>query len=602
MLSIETETDVSLTALERFMAKVKSSISDPKPLYCIEPKIDGLAISLVYLNGKLTYAVTRGNGKVGEDVTANVMTIACIPKSLDLTKGTVRQERFEVRGEIYFPKSSFEAVNQDRLALGQKPFMNTRNAAAGSLRCIDPKETAKRPLKFLAYQVASKSVSHCQSNTLAILEDLGFPVPMFAVSSDAAELYNWKFEFGFMRNKLDYDIDGVVYKLNSFQDCDKLGYTSSTPRWAMAHKFPPQEMRTTLEAIEVQVGRSGCLTPVAVLKPVLVGGTMVSKATLHNVFDLRRRKVRVGDEVFVRRAGEVIPEVVAGATDLPRPMYRPNFKMPKTCPSCGGSVVRIKGIVTYTCVNVTSCPSQLKNTILHFASRSAMNIVGMGESTVEFLLREGLVKHIGDIYNLTLADLTPLGDKIAENLLSAIEDSKTTEPWRLLFGLGIPLVGSTTAKLVMSKVGDFERLSVTPKTVLLEIAGLGPTRAERIYSFFNHYDSSVTALHMAKLMRFTQPSSEQLSHPFYGGKVFVITGSFPTLGMSRDQIKAKLESLGATVAGAVSKTTDYLICGELPGASKLNKARQLEVPSAQRHPLNANPIRPLIGVVWARLA
>lgn len=578
MLSLETETDMTLDAVYSFMGRLHSNLPPSgRPLsFCLEPKIDGLGISLTYINGKLQTAVTRGDGETGEDVTANALTIADIPKQF--SRPSCVPEFLQVRGEVYFPKSQFARVNEERVSRGEKPFMNTRNAAAGSLRCLDPQETARRPLRFLAYQVSKGFEStlgiHSQYQILEILKGFGFPVSDMCTlyhGATAELLYGYRENLIRNRDSLDYDIDGVVYKLDSLELQRQLGYTSNTPRWALAHKFPAQEMRTLLERIEVQVGRTGVLTPVAILTPILVAGTMVSRATLHNVFDLRRRHVRVGDEVFVRRAGDVIPEIVGKATDTGNGIYRPNFKMPKTCPSCGGKVARVTGQVYYRCFNTIDCPSQLKQSLLHYVSRGAMGIEGLGERTVDYLLDSDFVWSIIDLYGLTMNELEPLGEKTATKLLKAINDSCTTESWRLLYALGIPDIGSGTAKKILGYYVTISDLFTATVEELLKVDDVGKGRAQAIVEYFSD-SRNVNHVHsLLQLMRFKEPIWRR-AHP-YAGKRFVITG---TLTQPREELRSKLEAVGGMVMSTVTKSVDYLLCGENAG-TKLAKAQQLGV-------------------------
>lgn len=577
MLSLETETDMTLNAVYSFMTRLLSNLPpSSSPLsFCLEPKIDGLGISLTYINGKLQTAVTRGDGETGEDVTANALTIADIPKQV--SRPSCVPEFLQVRGEVYFPKSEFARVNQERISRGVKPFMNTRNAAAGSLRCLDPEEAAKRPLRFLAYQVSKGFEGtvgiRSQHQILQLLKGFGFPVSDMCTlyhGTTSELLYGYRENLIRNRDSLDYDIDGVVYKLDSLELQRQLGYTSNTPRWALAHKFPAQEMRTLLERIEVQVGRTGVLTPVAILRPVLVAGTMVSRATLHNVFDLRRRHVRVGDEVFVRRAGDVIPEIVGKATDTGNGIYRPNFKMPKTCPSCGGKVARVKGQVYYRCFNTIDCSAQLKQSLLHYASRGAMAIDGLGERTVDYLLK-GHVWSVTDLYLLKMKDLEPLGEKTATKLLKAINDSRFTESWRLLYALGIPDIGSGTAKRIMGIYASISSLFTATVDELIKVDDIGKGRARAIVDYFSDSRNVNHVYCLVQLMVFKEPVW-RLSHP-YAGKRFVITG---THTQPREELRSKLEAVGAMVMSTITKSVDYLLCGENPG-TKLAKAQQLGV-------------------------
>ena len=588
MLSIDTETDTSATGAEKFDVRVRKALglseADPPVEYAAELKFDGLAINLRYENGELVQAATRGDGETGEDVTHTVRTIATVPKRL---KGVVAPV-LEVRGEVFMRRDDFEALNarQRKLieggAKGEKTFVNPRNAAAGVVRQLDARNAAKRPLSFFAYglgEVAGWTVPATQTALLDAFDAIGLPAsPMHARVEGAAGLVAFHAAVAERRDSLPYDIDGVVYKVNDRALQERLGFKSREPRWAVAQKYPAQEKTTLLNAIEIQVGRTGKLTPVAKLEPVFVGGTTVSNATLHNVFEIRRKGVRIGDTVIVRRAGDVIPEVVGRIVDK-RKGYVRNFRMPSQCPVCGSRVVREKGGVDHRCSGGLFCAAQRKIAVLHFAGRRALDIEGLGDKIVDQLVDGGIVETLPDIYRLTrgrLEALERMGDKSAANLVASIEASRKTTFARFLYGLGIRHVGETTAKDLARHFGGLERLMAATVEQLLEVADVGPIVARSVYQFLHeeHNIAVILALRAAGV-DWAESDGQAAADPLpLAGKTFVLTGTLPTLG--REDAKEMIESLGGKVAGSVSKKTDYVVAGAEAG-SKLAKAESLGI-------------------------
>lgn len=598
MLSIRTETDTEASGAESFDARVRRELElgedAPAVAYAAELKFDGLAINLRYEQGVLVQAATRGDGETGEDVTQNIRTIGQIPLRLHTD---APPPVLEVRGEVYMRRDDFEALNERQREKGDKTFVNPRNAAAGAVRQLDPGIAAQRPLSFYAYglgEVQGWPLPDTHSGVLDALRALGLPVcEDRAVLQGAAGLIGFHQAIAARRDGLPFDIDGVVYKVNSLALQQRLGFVTREPRWAVAHKYPAQEQLTRLNAIEIQVGRTGKLTPVAKLEPVFVGGTTVSNATLHNVFELRRKGVRVGDTVIVRRAGDVIPEVVGrvmpaalaspegvGDTPSPRSPYVPNFRMPAACPVCGSAALREKGGIDYRCSGGLFCPAQRKQALLHFAGRRAMDIEGLGDKLVEQLVDGGIVASLPALYKLGVAKLAALermAEKSAQNIVDALEKSKQTTLARFLFALGIRQVGETTAKDLARHFGSLERLMDASVEQLLEVKDVGPIVAQSIHTFFEqkHNREVVEQLRAAGVQ---WPEGEGAAantgpQPLLG-KTLVLTGTLPTL--SRDEAKALIEAAGGKVSGSVSKKTHYLIAGEEAG-SKLDKARELGV-------------------------
>jgi len=598
MLSIRTETDTEASGAEAFDARIRRELKltpeDPPVEYIVEPKFDGLAMSLRYEHGKLVQAATRGDGEVGEDVTHNIRTIRQIPLALPAGAPPV----LEVRGEVYMARADFDALNERQRAQGGKTFVNPRNAAAGAVRQLDSGIAAQRPLSFFAYGLGE--VQGVQFATHhAVLQQLkswGFPVAEQAgVAQGASELIAFHQRIGAARDALPYDIDGVVYKVNSLALQKQLGFVTREPRWAVAHKYPAQEMATRIEGIDVQVGRTGKLTPVARLAPVFVGGVTVTNATLHNLFEIRKKGVRVGDTAIVRRAGDVIPEVV-GVVPGQRSGYVPNFQMPKACPVCGSAVVREKGEANHRCTGGLFCPAQRKEAILHFAARRAMDIEGLGDKLVDQLVDQGVIRTLPDLYRMGLMALIALermAEKSAQNVLAALEKSKQTTLPRFLFGLGIRHVGEATAKDLARHFGGLDAIMDASVDQLLQVNDVGPVVAEAIHTFFAqpHNREVVEQLRACGVTWEEGAPAERATLPL-AGKTVVLTGTLPTL--SRDAAKDLLEAAGAKVAGSVSKKTHYVVAGEEAG-SKLAKAQELGVPvldEAGMLALLANPTPP----------
>ncbi len=604
MLSIETETDTTETGAQKFDARVRKELKlqdEDAPIeYAAELKFDGLAINLRYEQGVLVQAATRGDGETGEDVTQNIRTIGQIPLRLLGVQVPV----LEIRGEVYMRRDDFNALNDKQRQRGDKTFINPRNTAAGAIRQLDPAIVAQRPLSFFAYglgEVDGWLLPPTHSAMLDAFEAMGVPVCADrAAVSGAQGLLEFHQAMGAKRDALPFDIDGVVYKVNSLALQQQLGFKTREPRWAVAHKYPAQEQLTTVLAIDVQVGRTGKLTPVAKLAPVFVGGVTVTNATLHNEDEARRKDVRVGDAVIVRRAGDVIPEIVGVVlTQSARPepveglrQAQPErekergsiFTMPHTCPVCGSAAVREEGEADYRCTGGLFCSAQRKEAILHFAHRRAVEVEGLGDKLVEQLVDAGIVKTLPDLYRLgftALAALERMADKSAQNILDALEKSKQTTLPRFIFGLGIRHVGEATAKALASHFGKLDAImGETPETAasveqLLEVADVGPIVAESIHTFFQQpHNREVVEQLRACGLQWAEGEPAQRAQLPLAGQTFVITGTLPTL--SRDQAKDLLEAAGAKVAGSVSKKTHYLVAGAEPG-SKLDKAKELDI-------------------------
>jgi DNA ligase (NAD+) len=588
MLSIHTETDTSPAGAEKFDARVRKALeldrTDAPLAYCGELKFDGLAINLRYEHGLRVQAATRGDGETGEDVTHTVRTIASVAARLQGIDARV----LEVRGEVFMRRDDFAALNErqrKRIEAGaknEKTFVNPRNAAAGVVRQLDARNAARRPLSVFAYglgEVIGWKVPPTQTAILDAFDAMGLPAsPLHARVEGARGLVAFHEAVAAERDALPYDIDGVVYKVDDRALQERLGFKTREPRWAVAQKYPAQERTTLLRAIEIQVGRTGKLTPVAKLDPVFVGGTTVSNATLHNLFEVRRKGVRVGDQVIVRRAGDVIPEVVA-RVPAKRARYVPNFRMPGACPVCASKVVREKGSVDHRCTGGLFCAAQRKFAILHFASRRALDIEGLGEKIVDQLVDTGLVRSLPDVYALSrekLEALERMAEKSATNLLANITASKQTTLARFLYGLGIRHVGETTAKDLARHFGNLERLRHAGIEQLLEVPDVGPIVAESVHGFFAeaHNQQVIDAL-LAAGFRWpeSEGAAEAAPQPL-AGKTFVLTGTLPTL--AREEAKELIESLGGKVAGSVSKKTDFVVAGSEAG-SKLAKAESLGI-------------------------
>src|ERR1700761_7983152 len=595
MLSIRTETDITEGGALAFDARVRRELglaeADPPVDYSAELKFDGLAINLRYEHGVLVQAATRGDGEKGEDVTSNIRTIRQIPLRLKGVDAPV----LEVRGEVYMKRADFEAYNERQRALiaggakNEKTVVNPRNAAAGAVRQLDPNQPRKRPLSFFAYglgDVQGWDVPPTHGGLLDALDAMGFPVAkQRVVTPGAAGLVKFHEKIGAERDKLPYDIDGVVYKVDSRELQARLGFVSREPRWAVAHKYPAQEQMTLLMDIDVQVGRTGKLTPVAKLQPVFVGGTTVSNATLHNESEAQRKDVRVGDTVIVRRAGDVIPEVVGVVLDrrTPQVAAKPLFDMMSwvhgKCPICASPIAKEEGEADWRCTGGITCPAQFKQAVLHFASRRAVEIEGLGDKVVELMVDAAIVRSLPDLYKLGFANLVALermGDKSAQNLLDAITASKQTTLPRFLYGLGIRHVGETTAKDLARHFGDIDKLMDASVEQLLEVNDVGPIVADSVREFFDqpHHREVVEQLRAAGVHWPAIAGTASDAHRPLLGKTLVITGTLPTL--SRDEAKDLIEAAGGKVSGSVSKKTNWLVAGEEAG-SKLDKARELGI-------------------------
>ncbi|MFS8976663.1 NAD-dependent DNA ligase LigA [Cupriavidus necator] len=553
------------------------SAADAVEYHC-ELKFDGLAMSLRYEDGRLVQAATRGDGETGEDVTVNVRTIKAIPLKLRGQAPAV----LEVRGEVFMHRRDFDKLNERQAEAGEKTFVNPRNAAAGSLRQLDPRITAKRPLSFFAYGLGELQGVDRPPALGAMLDGfaaLGLPVcKERAVVKGAHGLLEFYRDIGKRRDDLPYDIDGVVYKVNALAEQERLGFVSRAPRFALAHKFPAQEMTTIVEDIEVQVGRTGAITPVARLKPVFVGGVTVTNATLHNEDEIRRKDVHIGDTVIVRRAGDVIPEVVAVVTER-RPDDARAFVMPTTCPVCGSHIEKLEDEAIARCTGGLICAAQRKQSLLHFAQRRAMDIEGLGDKLVEQLVDQGIVRTPADLYKLGVAKLAALermADKSAANLVTAIDKSRETTMNRFIFALGIRHVGEATAKDLAKHFGKLDALMVADEAALLEVNDVGPVVAQSIAHFLAEpHNVEVIEQLRAAGVHWTESEPVAKAPAPLSGKTFVLTGTLPN--MSREDAKEMLEAAGAKVAGSVSKKTDYVVAGAEAG-SKLDKAEALGVP------------------------
>ncbi len=583
-----------------FVKRICDTLNITEPGFSVEPKLDGLAINLRYENGVFVQGATRGDGATGEDVTINLRTIQAIPLRL---QGNAPQV-VEVRGEVFMPRAEFEAFNERARERGEKTLANPRNGAAGSLRQLDSRITASRPLSFCAYglgKVAGWALPETHSGMLMALKNFGLPVsPEVSTAKGVNGLLAYFGKIGESRDSLPYDIDGVVYKLDRYDQQNAMGFVSRAPRWAIAHKFPAQEQLTTVEAIDVQVGRTGAITPVARLKAVNVAGVVVTNATLHNADQIARLDVRVGDTVIVRRAGDVIPEVVSVMLEK-RPMHsngeavNPPFAPPNTCPVCGSDAIREEGEAVLRCTGGLYCQAQRTQAVIHFASRRAMDIDGLGDRIIEALVDFGYLKSVADLYSLTLEDLlemkrrsdkrdgnTPetvkqgkVATKWAENILAAIDKSRKTTLERLLYALGIRDVGESTAKTLAKFYGALDPIMFAELDSLMQVPDVGPIVAKRIVNFFHeHHNHEVISGLRAAGVVWNEGAPQRSAEGPLVGKIIVLTGGLSS--MSRDEAGDKLEALGAKVAGSVSKKTSIVIAGEAAG-SKLEKAKELGV-------------------------
>ncbi|MBZ5602701.1 MAG: NAD-dependent DNA ligase LigA [Acidobacteriia bacterium] len=557
--------------LREFDQRVRGLLGDEKFSYAAELKLDGLSLAVHYKKGQLAQAVTRGDGVVGEDVTENARTIGSIPLRLREEHGD-----WEVRGEVVLTRRSFEKANAERAAAGLPLFANPRNAAAGALRVLDPSVTASRKLDFFGYFLfqEGRPALETQWKALDKLEAMGFKVnPRRKKCADIEKLVAFCNEWAEKRESLPYEIDGVVAKVDSVEQQNRLGWTAKAPRWAIAYKFAARQAETVVKDIDVQVGRTGTLTPVARFEPVKVGGVTVQNATLHNEDEIERLGLKIGDTVLIERSGDVIPKVVRVVKEGE---HRHAFRMPKHCPVCGGDIVRAEGEAASRCIN-TNCPARLRESILHWAARGVMDIDGMGDALVNQLVDQGLVRNVADIYQLTtelLIDLERMGQKSAEKLIANIDASRKQPLPRILNGLGIPFVGERTAQFLADEFGDLDKIAAADEDELQRAEEVGPKVAKSIRRFFHEsHNKSLIERLRHEGFTFTYERKKRDGGPL-AGMTFVLTGTLPTL--SRDEAKAKIEAAGGKVAGSVSRKTHYVVAGDEAG-SKLDKAKELGI-------------------------
>lgn len=598
---------MNLEELDAWLSRTDEALgaSPANPVaYTCELKIDGLGVALTYRDGQFVRAATRGDGSTGENVTANVLTISDVPRELALAgleqvENRGLNQSIEVRGEVYMPKHSFIRLNEDADAAGKQPFANPRNAAAGSLRQKDPKITAHRDLETFIYAVADEGPLdvHSQWEFLNWLRSCGFNVnPHARRCLSAQEVHDFCAQALEQRGDLNYDIDGVVVKVDSFASQEALGFTSRAPRWAIAFKFPPEEKQTVLREIRIQVGRTGVLTPVAEFDPVTVAGSTIARATLHNLDEIRRKNVREGDTIIVHKAGDVIPEVVGPVLSL-RPADAVEFQMPATCPSCGSPVIQEEGEVAFRCVSI-DCPAQAVERLIHWGSRKAMDIDGLGDELINRMVEEGVLSDVADFYDKlteeTLSsmptgrvydtdtadhlsgDSIPVGHTIAKKVMAKVEESKTRGLGRVLFGIGMRHVGANVAELLAQEFGSIQALATAPVEKIAEIPGIGPKIAESVHEFFSIPENVavVERLRQAGVVLEEEKSENELPQTL-AGLTFVLTGTLEHF--TRDEAGAQLKAMGAKVSGSVSKKTSFVVAGEAAG-SKLTKAESLGVP------------------------
>ena len=598
---------MNLEELDAWLSRTDEALgaSPTNPVaYTCELKIDGLGVALTYRDGQFVRAATRGDGSTGENVTANVLTISDVPRELahaglEQVENRGLNQSIEVRGEVYMPKHSFIRLNEDADAAGKQPFANPRNAAAGSLRQKDPKITAHRDLETFIYAVADESPLdvHSQWEFLNWLRSCGFNVnPHARRCLSAQEVHDFCAQALEQRGDLNYDIDGVVVKVDSFASQEALGFTSRAPRWAIAFKFPPEEKQTVLREIRIQVGRTGVLTPVAEFDPVTVAGSTIARATLHNLDEIRRKNVREGDTIIVHKAGDVIPEVVGPVLSL-RPADAVEFQMPATCPSCGSPVIQEEGEVAFRCVSI-DCPAQAVERLIHWGSRKAMDIDGLGDELINRMVEEGVLSDVADFYdNLTeevlasmptgrvydtdtadhlSGDSIPVGHTIAKKVMAKVEESKTRGLGRVLFGIGMRHVGANVAELLAQEFGSIQALATAPVEKIAEIPGIGPKIAESVHEFFSIPENVavIERLRQAGVMLEEEKPENELPQTL-AGLTFVLTGTLEHF--TRDEAGAQLKAMGAKVSGSVSKKTSFVVAGEAAG-SKLTKAESLGVP------------------------
>lgn len=569
--------------IREFDRRVKQLAGGAEVDYVVEPKIDGLSVILRYESGLLALGLTRGDGIIGEDVTANVRTIKAIPLSLRHREKSI-PEYLEVRGEVYLPKQDFKKLNEEREEEGLPTFANPRNAAAGSLRQLDPRVTASRPLRAFFYEIREVrgedwSLPRYQTQCLSWLKELGFPVAQFQHCKDIDQVISVLPEWEKKRHSLPYDIDGVVIKVNELEIATLLGSTGHSPRSQIAFKFPPEQVETKVKDIIVQVGRTGVVTPVAILEPVKVSGSTVSRATLHNEDFIKEKDIRIGDTVLIQKAGEVIPEIVSVVKEKRTGSER-EFVMPTRCPACGSDLVKMPGEVAYRCTGM-ACPAQIKERLIHFASRDAMDIRGLGPRIVEALLSSGLVRDPGDLYFLKEEDLVELprmGKKSAQNLVKSIENSKERSLDRLIFALGIRHVGKQTARILADRFGTLDELIEATEEELTTIPEIGPETARSIRVFLNTESMKevVDKLKKAGVKAALGQEVREFKDGILKGKTFVITGTLKS--MPRYEAEELIVSLGGHVSSSVSRNTYALIVGDSPG-SKLDRAKELGVPT-----------------------
>ncbi|MDO8273760.1 MAG: NAD-dependent DNA ligase LigA [Gammaproteobacteria bacterium] len=580
------------TDLEDFEARIKKRLDTHADIsYSCEPKIDGVAVSLLYEDGVLTRAATRGDGIVGEDITHNVRTLRDIPLRLGIFHEGVAAvpRRLEVRGEIYMTRSGFEAMNREAESSGGRTFVNPRNAAAGTLRQLDPRITDQRPLRLFCYSAAvlgstgdnegkGESLGLTLTATFNLLEQWGLPVnPERRTVTGAAECLAYAQALLEKRPSLDYEIDGAVIKVDRLQLQAELGFNARTPRWAMAYKFPAEEVSTVVEGVDFQVGRTGTITPVARLRPVFVGGVTVSNATLHNMAEIARLGLHIGDTVIIRRAGDVIPKVVKVTTEAGGAADLVDVMMPTHCPACG-SEVEPDGDILIRCSGGLVCPAQRKEAVRHFCARGALDIEGLGEKLVEQLVDSGLVRDVADVFHLRREDLEGLermGEKSAGNLLAAIDKARATTLPRFLFGLGIPEVGEATALALVNHFGTLDKIMAADAFVLEEVEDVGPIVAAHVQHFFANEENRAVIARLQQSGVHWNESEVAAQSDVLKGQIFVLTGTLEV--MTRDEAKERLQALGAKVAGSVSKKTTYVVAG-LGAGSKLDKALELEIP------------------------
>lgn len=598
---------MNLEELDAWLSRTDEALgaSPTNPVaYTCELKIDGLGVALTYRDGQFVRAATRGDGSTGENVTANVLTISDVPRELALA-GLERVENrglnqsIEVRGEVYMPKHSFIRLNEDADAAGKQPFANPRNAAAGSLRQKDPKITAHRDLETFIYAVADEGPLDVNSQWefLNWLRSCGFNVnPHARRCLNAQEVHDFCAQALEQRGDLNYDIDGVVVKVDSFASQEALGFTSRAPRWAIAFKFPPEEKQTVLREIRIQVGRTGVLTPVAEFDPVTVAGSTIARATLHNLDEIRRKNVREGDTIIVHKAGDVIPEVVGPVLNL-RPADAVEFQMPATCPSCGSPVIQEEGEVAFRCVSI-DCPAQAVERLIHWGSRKAMDIDGLGDELINRMVEEGVLSDVADFYDKLTeemlacmptgrvydtdtadhlsGDSIPVGHTIAKKVMAKVEESKTRGLGRVLFGIGMRHVGANVAELLAQEFGSIQALATAPVEKIAEIPGIGPKIAESVHEFFSIPENVavIERLRQAGVVLEEEKTENELPQTL-AGLTFVLTGTLEHF--TRDEAGAQLKAMGAKVSGSVSKKTSFVVAGEAAG-SKLTKAESLGVP------------------------